>query len=135
VKDHAVPELRKPFQGLPGFMDDVVIQDEVNFLSSPVGAGDPFQKRQEQPGVLPLGFGVNDTSCSGIESSGQVSLLVFTRSQNDRLPPLPHIGEADSGIEIHVRFVNVKDFFPAGTASNKTTDRIQDAAAPPHGDS
>ena len=134
VQDDTVTELGYPFLGLPGFMDDVVVQDEVELFRPAVGCHESFQESQKQAGVLAKGFRVDDFARSRIKCSGQISLLILARSQDDHLPPLLHVAGADSGVQIHVGLIDVKDFLPAGAPPDQATDPGQDAPSAPHRD-
>ena len=89
-------------------MDAVVVENDVDPTSVPVRLRDEFVKEiQEQEAVLSVPFDPCELAGLGIESAGEVTLLVASRSADVLLlsgqrPLWPNLG-----IEVNVDFVEV----------------------------
>jgi hypothetical protein len=107
-------------------MDAVVVKNDVDATSVPVRLRHEFVKEiQEQEAVLPVPFDPCELAGLGIESAGEVTLLVASRSVDVLLlsgqrPLWPNLG-----VEMNVDFVEVHNDLARGEVVNQPLNGSQ----------
>ncbi len=117
------------------FVNDEVVEDEVDALGAPVGTADRIDQGEEEVGVLPLGDDVDDLAAPGVQRAGHVPLHVLARGENDELLAPAYVREADPRVEVDVGLVHVDDLVLGVGAVHEVIDFVQDSTPATHRDS
>ena len=125
------------FEGLKGvarFMNDVIVEDDMDVLRPSVGAAKNVEHIGEKRGVLLGAMAVKDATGAHIQCPGDVVLDVFARPKNKRLMAALDVSQSDAWIEIDIRFINVEHFFAWTGPSGQLFNVIKDFSPSSDGD-
>jgi hypothetical protein len=107
-------------------VDAVVVENEMDPTSVPVRLGHEFVKEvQKQEAVLPVPFDPCELAGFGIESAGEITLLVASRSADVLSPPGQRPLRPKLGIEVNVNFVEVQNDLTRSEVVNQPLNRPQ----------
>ncbi len=104
----------------------VVIENEMNPTSTPVCLRDKLVKElEEQQAVLPIAFHPGQLTSLGIQSTGEVALLVAPRCEDVLLLPGEHPVGSNLGIEVNVNLVDVQNDLTTREVVDQAANRSQ----------
>src|SRR5208282_5101 len=116
-----------------GHMDDfarvnpIVVEDYMNDGCLFVDSQQPLQKGDEQSAGLALSFYPDQLPSPRVQSPGQISFDVLSRSPRFFLLTVPHPVETDFRVEMDIDFVFVDRYMPTRKRRHQLTDRVQTA--------
>jgi hypothetical protein len=117
-------------QNKPAFVNDVVVEDDVDLASLVVDLLQGSQKVKKQPARLAVSFNVDHALALRIIGPGNVAFLVLPRSHDDSLGSREHPVWADSRIQMDVDFVGMDEDLPCRQRTFQTTEKGDAALAP-----
>ena len=112
-------------QGPLGFVDDVIVENQMNPARSAVTGCEPLQQADEEFGVFSQAMCVYDAAGSAIERARDVVLDVLARGEHQRLPAPLDVRQSDARVQVDVGLIHIKDFFRATGLLDKRVNSVQ----------
>src|SRR5258705_4116023 len=110
-------------------MDDVVVEDQMNHLSSTIASPQSAQQVQEEPAPFLVAFNPDQMARALAQGSGEEAFLVLPGRENPALLSRQGPVGTDSRIQVEVHFVDVEGFLVPFQSGKQRADLSQTSLA------